>query len=154
MTNYEYYYPITYAPMKLKEFSSYSYRTNYAYIVAKCYLISETKRFFADGSSKMSYEVVFDWDQNGEKNILPEINVNQQCSNSCYVDYISNSIDHLKNYTRELNRELFNKEISRTSFNQSNNKSKIQEELLHMFDEAYNLEKSHLLDDCNNKRTL
>ena len=110
-------FPKKFASMELEKFSGYNFGLNelepdfrvYANIVAECYVISETKRYYSDGTSKMFYEVVYTWKKNLDGKLLkqiPEFNLNSQCFNSVIVEEIFDNIQEAKDYTRAKNEEL------------------------------------------------
>lgn len=65
-------YPIKYAVMPIVEQFGRDYYINnqlhrdvlVSHIVSKCYVLSEEKEYFKDGTSKISYRVLFPWQKN------------------------------------------------------------------------------------------
>ena len=65
-------YPIKYAVMPIHPVGDYDGEKTLAYVPAKCYLIKKTEEFFQNGTSKLSYEVVFTWNHaEKQENIIP-----------------------------------------------------------------------------------
>lgn len=123
-------YPIRYAIMEVKKIiNSYpmlsSLRREYktvAYIVSKCYVISEKKEYLRDGTSTTQYEVVFPYIKKEssyydsfEKNI-PEYDWLSKCINSVTVNQLFDSFEEALVLKEQLNEELINAEIGTIPF--------------------------------------
>lgn len=143
--NLENNFPIKYAAMELVKLKwprlGNPFSESFCYIVSECYLISETKHYFSDGTFKMYYEIVFPWKKDSEEKIVPKINYDGKCYNSVVVEQIFDDLESAKNYTREINQLLIAKNVdifpSETFLKR---KLKMEEEI----EKAYQLESIHL----------
>ena len=116
-------YPIKYASMPIYEQTGWThglntFERNYdivAYIVSKCYLISERKEYGRDGKIKNKYEVVFPYSNsvsnyyNEYKRREPEYDCAHECSNSITINNIFDTYEKVNEEVQKLNREILNK---------------------------------------------
>ena len=110
-------FPVKYAVLKIQRQRAYnSDIETIGYVPAKCCLINEIKRHYADGKSKMFYEVVFSWNSRSynERNIdairsreviFPEFNANDQCWNASIVDAVYDDLQKCQQQADKLNKE-------------------------------------------------
>ena len=85
------------------------------YVVSPCYLINEIISYDRDGISKKTYEVVFPRCVDGiyydciDREIIPEINIDNECTNKSIVDYITTDYDEaIKLRDEKIKEEVFN----------------------------------------------
>lgn len=118
-------YPIKYAVMPIVEQVGWSIGLNQlerdydvvTYIVSKCYVVGEQKLNFSDGTSKMSYEVVFPYQNEYMDRQLPEFNIfSQKCTNSTFVNQCFDSFDVALEVANKLNNDILHHEIGCLSF--------------------------------------
>lgn len=118
-------YPIKYAVMPIVEQVGWSIGLNQlereydvvTYIVSKCYVVGEQKLNFGDGTSKMSYEVVFPYKNEYVNRQLPEFNLfSQKCTNSTLVNQCFDSFDAALEVANKLNNDILHHEIGCLSF--------------------------------------
>jgi len=142
-------YPIKYCVIGLEKFSHYDLSAEglsevnevYAYIVTKCYLISEIKAYKGNGCYDISYEVVPMWDKFSEEDVIPEYDWNNRCINAINIKSIFDDIESAKNHSRQLNREIFEVLLMECPVNR---RKEYEKELEYNFEEAYKLEEKHL----------
>lgn len=126
-------YPIKYALMPLYKQTGWVHGLNQlerkyeivAYIVSKCYVISENKAYSADGTSNIEYEVVFPYENIDNNNSIwtrtePSINLSSsQISNSTKVKKIFDNYRDAIEYLKIKNNEILKNKISNLPFNES-----------------------------------
>ena len=119
-------YPIKYAAMPIYEQTGWTHGLNalernydvVAYIVSKCYLISERKEYKRNGKQINNYEVVFPYSNsvsnyyNEYKRREPEYDCTRECSNSIVVKNIYDTYEDANKEAQKLNQEILNKEFS------------------------------------------
>ena len=92
-----------------------------AYIVSKCYVVSERIEYKRDGSYKKSYEVVFVFQNSGQfdelERKIPEYNFYGQCNNSLVIDELFDNYEKAVDKTNEMNDVLLHKLLARCSLN-------------------------------------
>ena len=93
----KYNYPIRYALMPIYRHDGFYSGfdsvekdvTLAAYIVSKCYVVGEQKKYLMDGSVKLEYEVVFPYQKKEDwEKVYPITCLNDQCSNSTFVSNV------------------------------------------------------------------
>ena len=149
-------YPIKYYALGLEKFSHYAQEIEelepvneiYAYIVAKCYLISETKLHNQDGTQTMSYGIVPLFSIKENKEIMPEYKWNGECTNIEYISKIFDDEKSAKEYTRKINKEIFDNKVRELGIE---NGKKFTKEIKFDFDKAYKIEKQSLNSVSNRK---
>lgn len=99
------------------------------YIVSKCYLIDEVKKYHQDGSEEISYSVVFPYQRYDSYDTYhieePSFNlISGYCTNSTKVKEIFNSIEEARNAKKRKNNELLNKKMVYLSFDNYEAKEK------------------------------
>lgn len=118
-------YPIKYALMPIIKQNGWSIGLNelerkYAvscYIVSKCYVVGENKKYYQDGTFKIKYSVVFVYEKDDYNRYLervePEFNlINEECTNSLFVDEVFESYEDAKVVAQEKNEEILSKKLS------------------------------------------
>ena len=149
-------YPIKYVGIALKD--TYKIRTlthdekyygdPYAYVVARAWLISETKTYKVNGGYTMTYNVVPEWTQEIMNN-EPKFNLYDSCYNTICVDKIFNSYDEAKAYYVAYNNEILSQKLAKHNPEIiSEMKKKYKEQL----EDAYKLEKEHNKNINSKKR--
>ena len=128
-------YPIKYAVIPIIEQYHYPYESEetVCYIVSKCYLVAETKKYNQNGSVDKKYQVVcpytekeFDiWNR-----VEPSYNFDGTCLNGLIVDAIYNNYEDAKKDKDDKNHEIVNKKIScvRVNNKMESNIKKIKDE--------------------------
>ena len=121
-------YPIKYAILPKREENGFVTGTNElmsnyevtGYVVSKCYLVSETKKYLEDGTSNVTYEVVFPYSVNTlvetSKREIPSFNFNGECTNSVEVSEVFNNYDDAKEVAMKQNQKIYNSELGNVSF--------------------------------------
>lgn len=123
-------YPIKYAVMPIYEQTGWNHGINelvrnfevVAYIVSKCYVISEKKEYLRNGKEKINYQVVFPYSNSCSnyydeyRRIEPEYNANYECTDITVVDNIFNTYEEANQVAENLNKEIFTKKSSYLSF--------------------------------------
>lgn len=109
-------YPIKYASMPIYgEGRNEQNDSPKAYIVSKCFLLDEHKRYSVNGDIDIRYEVVFPFqreDINNWKRMEPEYNyMTYQCVNSSIVNNIYNNKREATKNTNIKNEAIITKEI-------------------------------------------
>lgn len=110
-------YPIKYALMPIYEQVGWSHGLNQlernyqvvTYIVSKCYVISQTKRYLRNGKSKEEYEVVFPFEKEDYPDwvrVGPEFNVASKSVNSQIIDSVFETFEDANIAKNELNECL------------------------------------------------
>ena len=114
-------YPIKYAVIPMIEQVGWSHGINelereygtVCYIVSKCYLVEESKKYNADGSVRVKYHVVcpYQYDEFYEWNrVEPTFNImHGQCTNDIVVDEVYDSLEDARVSKDEKNQEIFQK---------------------------------------------
>ena len=88
-----------------------------AYIVTKCYVVSEIKRFKKDGTSEMSYEVVLPYQENKCDNRgnlerqYPNYNYYHQCTNYIVLPQLYDDHKIALEIATKMNKEILDTEI-------------------------------------------
>lgn len=112
-------YPVRFAAMPIVESVGWTCGLNelerkydvVCYIVSKCYLISDLRKYTEDGREVREYEGVFPYqvtEFNKWKRILPSYNlIHGYCTNSNKIDMVFNSYDDALDYVNMKNKELF-----------------------------------------------
>ena len=113
-------YPIKYVLMPIfKQNSEEKTDDNImCYIISKCYLVNEEKKYFPNGTYKTNYQVVFafssdDYDVWVKQS--PVFDTNEKCLNSVIVNQIFNSLDLALSVKKQKNYELLAKEFNNIS---------------------------------------
>lgn len=126
----KYNYPVKYALMPIYEYISKDEKIISYYIVSKCFIVSENKRYLINGSFKQEYEVVFPYQINDFINnyeyfrCYPKFNIYYDCINSLTVSSVFNDKDEAKNVCLELNKQLLDERYTNVRIN-----GKLQEEV-------------------------
>lgn len=97
-------FPLRYMIMSLKNNEQI-----YAYIIVKCYLISEIKKYnYIDGTTVKNYEVVIAWNYETKENINPIFDENDNCQNSIILsnEHIYNTLKEAIEKSEFLNNNL------------------------------------------------
>ena len=114
-------YPIKYAVIPMIEQVGWLHGMNelereygtVCYIVSKCYLVEESKKYKADGSVRVKYHVVcpYQYDEFYEwKRVEPTFNImHGQCTNDIVVDEVYDSLEDARVSKDEKNQEIFQK---------------------------------------------
>lgn len=114
-------YPVKYAAMPvmvLKDWDSCIGKNknelDIYYVVSRCHVLSETRRFFESNPSDVSYKVKFPYSIS--QSIEPNIDVTS--GSECYVEkvYDEDEFDLLRAHLVELNRKLLSKKIYLTNY--------------------------------------
>lgn len=132
-------YPIRYTLMPIIKQNGWSLGLNElereydvsCYIVSKCYVVSENKRYYQDGTFKIKYSVVFVYEKDDYDRFLervePEFNlINRECTNSLLVDEIFENYEAAKVAAQEKNEEILSQKLSGLKFD-ANFYQKIEE---------------------------
>lgn len=121
-------YPIKYAVIPMYEQTGWIHGLNelerdynvVAYIVSKCYLISETKEYNSNGKANNKYEIVFPYKKTDVYGSWirtePNFNHSNKCTNSIIVDNIFDNYNDAKNLCQQKNEELLIQKISQIPF--------------------------------------
>lgn len=150
-------YPIKYAILELKE--NGGWLNNYeditqGYIVSKCYVMESSIKYFRDGTSKLSYKVVFPFKNNSNlelslQHLREEPNPSRDLCGECYpVDIVSNlfdSYDEAKVMSIKKNKDLEEKIVLKVYISDPNWKEKYQklkDEFAKKMDICHEIEKS------------
>lgn len=112
-------YPIKYAVMPIMEQSGYGldrHNQTVAYIVSKCYLIGEHKKYCSNGNIKIQYEIVFPYKES-EYNFWdrdePEYNyITEKCVNSIFVETICNTYQEALVNANQKNKSLLSETMN------------------------------------------
>jgi len=116
-------YPIKYAVMPIYEQVGWNHGLNelereydiVAYIVSKCFIISETKKYKIDGSLKKEYQVVFPY-RNDEYDIWirtePRFGFQRQVMNTIIVNDVYESYEDALEDAKSKNEKIKEKKIS------------------------------------------
>lgn len=133
-------FPIKYAVMPIMEQTGWSHGLHelvrdyneVAYIAAKCYLITERKKYSINGKTNISYEVVFPFEKKDYdwKKIEPEYNVRGNCCNSIMVDKVFNSFEEALIEAQNKNDELVSDSVRYCDLSKA--ESKISERKIRM----------------------
>lgn len=142
-------YPIKYFALGLERFSHYAKESEdldpvnelYAYIVAKCYVISEIVVHNKEGSQTKKYGIVPTYSLKENKMIEPIYNCKSECVNLQYTFNVFDKINEAREYVLKVNKEIYNEKIQ-------NGKQKKEVEF--DFDQACKIEKKFL--QVNNKK--
>lgn len=105
-------YPIKYGVMPINELDQDS--EIIAYIVSKCYVISEKKTYLCNGTYKITYEVVFPYKMDRTKNsrrAMPQYNIYSQCINSIVINQVFDSFEDASIVADKLNEGILHHEI-------------------------------------------
>lgn len=133
-------YPIKYAIMPLEEQVGWDYGERVfdvvAYIVSKCYVIEERKKYLDDGSFEINYEVVFLYARKDNspyyefEQAVPNWSIWRKCTNSVFVNELFDSFEEASKVAFKHNTEILRKKMRRIAFdgNFENNVSKINSE--------------------------
>lgn len=115
-------YPVKYAAMPvvvLKEWDSCLGKSknelDIYYVASRCYVLSETRRFFESNPSDVSYKVKFPYSIT--QSVEPSIDVSN--GSECYVEkvYDEDEFNLLRAHLVELNRKLLSKRMYLTNYN-------------------------------------
>ena len=82
-----------------------------AYMVAGCYLVNQK----VDECGLNKFEVVYDFNLNGERNITPQFDSDGECINSVMVDNIFKTPRECKKFVEQLNDKLIREKIAKVS---------------------------------------
>ena len=116
-------YPIKYTLLPIINQTSYMHKINkeekysiVCYIVSKCYLMSEIKKYNQNGMIDEEYQIVYPYIYN-ESNLWireePNFNIiSGNCTNSVIVNQIFNNYDDAVEVKNEKNNELFYNQYS------------------------------------------
>ena len=111
-------YPIKYALMPIIEQTGWTHGMHelereygvVCYIISKCYVIKETKKYNINGTSDIKYQVVFPYEYHeysGWKREEPSFNlINNGCTNAVTVDKLYDSFEEAKKDKKEKNEEI------------------------------------------------
>lgn len=122
-------YPIRYAVRPIVEQIGWSHGLNelereygtVAYIVSKCYVISQTKRYFQNGEEDENYSVVFPYQKDSAYSeyyrVDPSFNIYEQCINSTVVDKIFMTREEAMEEARILNEKIVKRKIVALHYN-------------------------------------
>ena len=113
-------YPIKYAVVPMIEQVGWSHGLHelereygtVCYIVSKCYLVEESKKYKADGTVRVNYHVVcpYQYDKFNEWNrVEPTFNIHGQCTNDIVVDEVYDNLEEAIVYKDKKNQEIFQK---------------------------------------------
>ena len=117
-------YPIKYAVIPMIEQVGWSHGLNelerkygtVCYIVSKCYLVEETKKYKADGTVRVKYHVVcpYEYDKFYKWNrVEPTFNImDGHCINDIVVDEVYDSFEKARISKDEKNQEIFQKQFT------------------------------------------
>jgi hypothetical protein len=121
-------YPVKYGIMPIKEQTGWNANLNYlereyadvAYIVSRCFIISEMTNYKSDGSKRKSYEVVFPCQINKVYHDMemetPEYDFEGKCSNSIKIKEVFSSFAEAKTRAQEMNHDLLRRKIMSVPF--------------------------------------
>lgn len=119
-------YPIKYAIMPMEEHIGWypglsqiepEYGT-VANIVSKCYVIKSQIEYLNDGNSKTQYGVVFPYNENQEKLVIPEYNIYGTCTNAIVVDQVFDTFESAKKIANKKNDRIVDKTIEKLPYDQ------------------------------------
>lgn len=111
-------YPIKYALMPIIEQTGWTHGMHelereygvVCYIISKCYVIKETKKYDINGTSDIKYQVVFPYEYHeysGWKREEPSFNlINNGCTNAVTVDKLYDSFEEAKKDKEEKNEKI------------------------------------------------
>ena len=117
-------YPIKYAVIPMIEQIGWSHGLNelereygiVCYIVSKCYLVEETKKYKADGTVRVKYHVVcpYEYDEYYKWNrVEPTFNImHGQCTNDIVVDEVYDSLEDARVSKDEKNKKLLHEQFT------------------------------------------
>lgn len=122
-------YPIKYATMPIINQSDWIHellKQNeiVTYIVSKCYVVSETKKYSANGNITQTYEVVFPYSNNYSKiwnhdKIIPIFTDNfEKCTNSILVGQLFDSFEEVVQVVNQKNKEIISKIIMQIPYSE------------------------------------
>ena len=98
------------------------------YIVSRCYLVEENKRYKADGNEELKYHVVcpYEYDEfNCWRRIEPSFNMmNGRCTNDIVVDSVYDSFEEAKEYKEIKNQKIFESKFTYMSLEMYDKKIK------------------------------
>lgn len=121
-------YPIKYAVIPMYEQTGWIHGLNelerdyniVAYIVSKCYLISETKEYSGNGKANNKYEIVFPYEKTDAYGDWlrkePNFNYANKCTNSIIVNDIFENYTDAKKICQQKNEELLIQKLSQIPF--------------------------------------
>ena len=117
-------YPIKYAVIPMIEQIGWSHGMHelerkygtVCYIVSKCYLVEESKKYKADGSVRVKYHVVcpYEYDEYYKWNrVEPTFNImHGQCINDIVVDEVYDSLEDARVSKDEKNKKLLHEQFT------------------------------------------
>lgn len=124
-------YPIRYAVRPIVEQVGWSHGLNelerdygtVAYIVSKCYVVSQTKNYSQNGEENESYSVVFPYQKDSTYNeyyrVNPSFNFHGQCYNSTIVDKVFMTREEAMEEAMRLNEKIVKRKIVSLTYNSS-----------------------------------
>ena len=111
-------YPVKYGVIPVKKLLNYNNEmknTIVCYIISKCYVVNEIKRYHKDGSSTMKYEVVcpYMYDDYYDQyiNEIPHFNLDV-CTNSVEIGAIFDTYEEALEAKRIENEELLERQYA------------------------------------------
>ena len=158
-------YPIKYALIPITKQVGRSHGLNESkkeygticYIISKCYLIDEIKKYNINGTCEKKYKVVFPF-QEGEYSEWhkeePSFNlINGQCTNSIQTDNIFDSFDEAKKYKDRKNEDILEQHLVKVAgmvFEKYKIKYKEIKDEFNKILSYYNNLQSEILNNTNN----
>ncbi len=121
-------YPIKYAIMPVEEQVGWASGVHglvkdidvVAYIVCKCYVIAERRKYASDGTSKIESEIVFLYNRRtvygSFEPAVPEFSLYGKCTNSILVDAVFDDFDAAKSEATRRNEQIKRKSFLTISF--------------------------------------
>ena len=126
-------YPIRYALMPIEIYGNQGYEV-LVYLVSKCFVTSETKRYLQNGEQSLEYMVVFPYkreeNQNSFVRVEPRIHESSQCLNAVSVEKIFMSFQEAKQEAEKKNEDLLRGKNMFLSPYQKNQQEVIQAKML------------------------